>query len=58
MRALVVSLKCMYRGIHKYRTSKGVCSKVCICCFSEVIALLKTYKGEDRDQKFDLFERK
>ena len=44
MRSLMVSLKCMYRGIHKLRMGKGrrgVCSKVYIYCFSDAIALLK-----------------
>ena len=44
MCSLMVSLKCMYRGMHKLRTSKwgrGVYSKVYIYRFSYVIALLK-----------------
>ena len=43
MGSSVVSLKCMYQGIHKLCTDKGgrgVCSNVCIYCFSNVTALL------------------
>ena len=60
MRFSVVSLKCMYRGIHKLRTGKGEEGSVQKCASIVLATSLlceSTYKGEGRGQKIDLFER-